>query len=575
MIDIVTIGTGGGSIAWQTPESGLKVGPRSAGAHPGPLSYGQGGTEPTVTDAHLLLGHLPDVLLGGEMPLDVEAARAGLTTLAKSLDMSLEDCAAGVLEIAVWNQANAIRQMTVKRGLDVRDFTLTTFGGSGPLQVCRLMDLLGLKAALVPANPGNLSAFGLLTVDVRNDYVQTFVRDQDVALADIAATYDQLERRAAEALHREAFDHADQRLLRQADLRYAGQAFEVRVDAPAGPIDEGFRAAVISRFHDAHEATYGYCYRDDPRQRIEWVNLRASGIGPIPKPELRRTVARAGGDQARARTGEREVRFDGTWHVTPLFARDLLQAGDEITGPAVVEEFGSTVPLAPGFSARIDDLGDLVVAMEGNHFHVVVRDLAGASNSGTSPARTVRSSEPGGRHHRRSPADTPTAVAICEEPDVGESDDGDPGRRPSADDRAVMPTSRKAGENSCASVTATQHSAAAAGTGRTGRTASRAPPMITPSGVASCTGAATAPKTRPRSGPGVRSPTATPSNGLIRPDATPTSSDPASRTGSAGSVARRATPAVCPATLTTRSVRRPMRSSSTAYPVDPSAAPPP
>jgi len=360
MIDIVTVGTGGGSIAQRTPEGGLKVGPRSAGADPGPLCYAQGGTEPTVTDAHLLLGRLPDALLAGEMPLDAEAARAGLGALAATLGMPVEQCAEGVLEIAVWNQANAIRQMTVKRGLDVRDYVLATFGGSGPLQICRLIDLLGMRHGIVPANPGNLSAFGLLTVDVRNDYVQTFARDDDVAAADIAATYDQLERRATAALRREAFD-GDTRLLRQADLRYAGQAFEVRVDGPADRVDDAFRATVTGRFHDAHEATYGYCYRDDPTQRIEWVNLRVSGIGPITRPTLA-SVERGDGDTTAARTGERAVWFGSAWHTAALFRRDRLRTGDEVTGPAVIEEFGSTVPVAPGFCARVDDLGNLVIA---------------------------------------------------------------------------------------------------------------------------------------------------------------------------------------------------------------------
>jgi len=361
MIDIVTVGTGGGSIAQRTPEGGLRVGPQSAGADPGPLCYGQGGTEPTVTDAHLVLGRLPGQLLGGEMPLDAGAARAGLAGLAGDMGLTVGECAEGVLEIAVWNQANAIRQMTVKRGLDVRDYVLTAFGGSGPLQVCRLIDLLGIREGIVPVNPGNLSAFGLLTVDVRNDYVQTFARDDDVDDTDIAAAYASLEQRARDGLRREAFEGAGT-LLRQADLRYAGQAFEVRVDAPAGPVDGAFRAAVAARFHDAHEDTYGYCYREDPRQRIEWVNLRVSGIGPITPPDLPK-VPRGDGTPDAARDGRREVWFAGAWHAGALYSRARLRAGDTIAGPAVIEEFGSTVPLPPGFQARVDDFGNLVVTV--------------------------------------------------------------------------------------------------------------------------------------------------------------------------------------------------------------------
>ncbi|HEX8131931.1 MAG TPA: hydantoinase/oxoprolinase family protein, partial [Actinomycetes bacterium] len=169
MIDVVTVGAGGGSVAWLSPEGTLKVGPRSAGADPGPLCYRQGGTEPTVTDAHLALGRIPPRLLGGEVPLDTDAATQGLQALGAKLGLELAAAAAGVLEISAWNQANALRQVTVKRGLDVRDFVLVTFGGSGSLLLCRLLELLGLRVAVVPRDPGNLSAFGLLTVDVKND----------------------------------------------------------------------------------------------------------------------------------------------------------------------------------------------------------------------------------------------------------------------------------------------------------------------------------------------------------------------------------------------------------------------
>ena len=175
MIDVVTVGAGGGSVAWLSPEGALKVGPQSAGADPGPLCYAKGGADVTITDAHVVLGRIPPHLLGGEIPLDVDAARRGVEELAGRLGLSPEAAAAGVLEISAWNQANALRQVTVKRGLDVRDFTLTTFGGSGSLLLCRLMDILGIPTVLVPPDPGNVSAFGLLTVDVKNDYVQTHV----------------------------------------------------------------------------------------------------------------------------------------------------------------------------------------------------------------------------------------------------------------------------------------------------------------------------------------------------------------------------------------------------------------
>ncbi|MFA9430366.1 hydantoinase/oxoprolinase family protein [Egicoccus sp. AB-alg2] len=361
MIDIVTVGAGGGSIAWISPEGNLKVGPRSAGADPGPLCYAKGGTEPTVTDAHVFLGRIPPHLLGGEIPLDRDAARAGIERLAGELGLSSEDAARGILEISAWNQANAIRQITVKRGLDVREFAMAAFGGSGPLLVCRLIDILGLQAVVVPLDPGNLSAFGLLTVDVKNDYVQTHVvPDASLDLDQIAAVYGALEERAADALDREGFDPADHRFVRTADLRYDGQAFEVRVPASAGPVDADFQRAVVAAFHDEHERLYGYCYRDEPRHGVEWVNLRVSGVGPIQRPSLRR-LEPGDGDTSGARTGTRPVVFGGDAVDTPIYARERLRAGDLVEGPAIVEEFGSTVPIHPGFSARVDELANLVV----------------------------------------------------------------------------------------------------------------------------------------------------------------------------------------------------------------------
>jgi N-methylhydantoinase A len=348
MIDIVTVGAGGGSIAWISPEGTLKVGPRSAGADPGPLCYGRGAADATVTDAHVHLGRIPPHLLGGEIPLDVPAATDGLRKLAAGLNLEVEAAATGILEISAWNQANAIRQITVKRGLDVRDFPMVAFGGSGPLLVCRLIDILGLPSVIVPRDPGNLSAFGLLTVDVRSEYVRTHVtRDPDAAA--LTGVYAELERQAGEALDRQGF--AEHRYLRSADLRYYGQAFEVRV--PVGAIDAD---EVAGRFHDEHERLYGYCHRGDP---VEWVNLRVSGVGPIKRPEP--PVRPPGdGDAARARTGTRRVYFDD-WADVPVYARERLEPGDLLTGPAVIEEFGSTLPLHPGFTARMDGHGNLVV----------------------------------------------------------------------------------------------------------------------------------------------------------------------------------------------------------------------
>jgi N-methylhydantoinase A len=363
MIDVVTVGAGGGSIAWLSPEGTLKVGPQSAGADPGPICYPDGGDRPTVTDAHVVLGRIPPHLLGGEILLSTENAAAGLRSLGEELDLSLERTATGILEISAWNQANALRQVTVARGLDVRDFTLTTFGGSGSLLACRLMDVLGLPRTLVPPNPGNVSAFGLLTVDVRNDYVQTVVsKHADLDLERVRSVFAGLEDRARDALDGEGFARDQQRMQRTADLRYVGQAFEVRVPVTDGELDRAAIDQAGQQFHAAHRQLYGYDFATDPRQAVEWVNLRVSGIGPIRRPDLVELPAGEGGTD-RAVTGSRRVFFDD-WVDTPTYDRPRLAAGDVVAGPAVIEEFGSTVPVHPGFLATVDTYDNLLLTRE-------------------------------------------------------------------------------------------------------------------------------------------------------------------------------------------------------------------
>ncbi|SOE03853.1 hydantoinase/oxoprolinase family protein [Blastococcus haudaquaticus] len=363
MIDVVTVGAGGGSIAWLSPEGTLKVGPRSAGADPGPICYPDGGDQPTVTDAHVVLGRIPPHLLGGEIPLSADAAREGLAALGGKLDMDVERTATGILEISAWNQANALRQVTVAKGLDVRDFTLTTFGGSGSLLACRLMDILNLPRTLVPPNPGNVSAFGLLTVDVRNDYVQTVVsKHVDLDLDRVQSVFAELEGQAQTALDGEGFARDQQRMQRTADLRYVGQAFEVRVPVPDGHLDAEGSETVAQAFHAAHRQLYGYDFATDPRQGVEWVNLRVSGIGPIRRPDVVELEPKDGGTD-RAVTGSRRVFFDD-WMDTPTYNRPDLASGDVVSGPAIIEEFGSTVPVHPGFAATVDTYGNLLLTKE-------------------------------------------------------------------------------------------------------------------------------------------------------------------------------------------------------------------
>ncbi len=360
MIDIVTVGAGGGSVAWLSPEGSLKVGPRSAGADPGPLCYGRGGTEPTVTDAHLVLGRIPPHLLAGELPLSTEAAHAGLAALGEKLGLTVTSAAVGVLEISAWNQANALRQITVQRGLDVRDFALTTFGGSGSLLLCRLIDIVGVPVGVVPRDPGNLSAFGLLTVDVRVDQVRTHVaRHADLDHDAVRSILDTLRERASAALLAEGFALPQQRFALSADLRYFGQAFEVRVPVRDAPFDGSVADDAVAAFHDGHERLYGYCFRDRPEQQVEWVNLRVTGIGPIQRPPLR--TAPTSGEALSTR--ERMVCFDAErgYVATPVYWRPDLPARASVPGPAIIEEYGATLPLHPGFVASVDEPGNLVV----------------------------------------------------------------------------------------------------------------------------------------------------------------------------------------------------------------------
>ena len=359
MIDIVTIGTGGGSIAWLSREGHLKVGPRSAGAEPGPMCYPSGGDEPTITDANVVLGRIPPALIGGGIALNAERARNGLAALARRLpgNMSAEQLAEGVIEIADWSQATAIRQLPIQRGIEPRGFALLSFGGAGPAQSPAVMELLGMKACIVPPNPGNLSAFGLLAVDWRTDHIVTKVMHEDsVDLATVAAHYAALEREAAETLERDGIEPARIRIVREADVRYAGQSMEVRVPAPSGKVDATFLARLIDAFNAAHLRIFGYNYAG--QQKVELVNFCISGFGVIERPSMPKLDAATANPES---TGVRPVFFDGRFRETPIYERASLPPGYRLMGPAVIEEFGSTTVVFPGQSLEVDPHGILIV----------------------------------------------------------------------------------------------------------------------------------------------------------------------------------------------------------------------
>jgi N-methylhydantoinase A len=359
MIDIETIGTGGGSIAWISREGHLKVGPRSAGAEPGPMCYPNGGSEPTITDANLVLGRIPPSLIGGGIALGVDRARGGIAALAAKLPgrMNVEQLASGIIEIANWSQANAIRQMTIQRGIDPRAFALLSFGGAGPAQSAAVMDLLAMKACIVPPNPGNLSAFGLLAVDWRTDHIVTKVmHEETIDLAEVATRYAALESEAAATLMRDGIESSRIRLVREADIRYAGQSMEVRVIASGGAVDASFLTGLIGAFNSAHLKTFGYNYAG--KQKIELVNLCVSGFGVIERPQMPKLAARTGNFAPKS---VRPVYFGAQFWDTPVYDRASLPPAGRVNGPAVVEEFGSTTVVFPGQYLEVDPHGILVI----------------------------------------------------------------------------------------------------------------------------------------------------------------------------------------------------------------------
>jgi N-methylhydantoinase A len=360
MIDIRTIGTGGGSIAWISREGQLKVGPKSAGADPGPMCYPNGGAEPTITDANLVLGRIPAALIGGAIALDVARSRAGIAALAKRLPgaMQIEQLAEGIVEIANWNQANAIRQMTIQRGIDPRGFALLAFGGAGPAQSPAVMELLGMRACLIPPDPGILSAFGLLAVDWRTDHILTRVMHEDaIELSALAGIYAGLEAEAVDALVRDGIERTRMRIVREADVRYSGQSMEVRVAAPSGAIDRNFLNCLVGAFHAAHLRTFGYNYSGE--QKVELVNFCVSGFGMIERPQIPELPPSA--ESVPPPKSTRPVYFEGKFKDAPIYDRASLGPRARLQGPAVIEEFGSTTVLFPGQELAVDRHGILVI----------------------------------------------------------------------------------------------------------------------------------------------------------------------------------------------------------------------
>lgn len=341
MVDVHTVSAGGGSIAWVDAGGALRVGPHSAGAEPGPASYGEGGEEPAVTDANLFLGYLQDgAELGGEVVLDRSLAEKALKRVGEESGMNAEDTALGVVQVANTEMVQALRVISVEKGLDPREFALVAFGGAGPLHACALAEELGMSTVLVPRASGVLSALGLAVSDVRRDYVTPLLSPLDkVKQSRLEDAFEDMEETAAEHLENPEFT-------RRADLRYAGQSFELTVDA-------GDPASLDNRFHESHERRYGY--RMD-EESVELVNLRLIATVPVDKPELDEREPEGDAD-----TGRREANFDGEWVEAPVLDRERMGKGSEVEGPAIVEFAESTCVVRPGWGGKIDDVGTLIL----------------------------------------------------------------------------------------------------------------------------------------------------------------------------------------------------------------------
>lgn len=352
-VDINSVGTGGGSIAWLDRSGELRVGPTSAGAMPGPACYDRGGTEPTVTDANLLLGRLSaEHSLAGLVDLRPDLAEAALARLAERIGgIPLPHLAEGILRLAVARMATATREISVRRGYDPRDFTLVAFGGAGPMHACGLAAELGIARVLVPPSPGNFSALGLLTSDVSHDFVKTRIALQpDLTAGEVERLFGELEEEARRQLSAEGFARERVRLQRSLDMRYAGQAWEVNVGV-AAPASEG--TALRQAFDAAYAAIYGR--HGAPEEEIQLVRLRLSAFGVIDKPAVATVAEHAGAGPA----GTRSVYFDDAWHQSPVFDRSALGQGARIAGPAIVQEFGATTVIAPRWHGTIDRFGNI------------------------------------------------------------------------------------------------------------------------------------------------------------------------------------------------------------------------
>jgi N-methylhydantoinase A len=358
VVNIHTVGAGGGSIAY-AEAGGLRVGPESAGADPGPACYGRGGTQPTVTDANLVLGRVdPAWFAGGQMTLDVDAARRAVAGLAGELELDTTELAEGICDVINAKMAQAIRTLTVEKGIEPREFALVAFGGAGPMHAAFLAQELDVPEVIVPRFPGAFSAWGMLETEIRKDFARSYFTPlADADLADLASVLAEQEREAVEALVEEGIPESGGRVEHALDIRYVGQEYTLTIPLRSAnePSADGFAETLSARFDEAHEARFGHA---NPGAPVELVAVRSTGLGDLGRAEPRRLEAHANGDVP---AEEQAIVFGRRERRARVARRDDLAPGAVVEGPAVIVEATATTVVPPGSTLRVDEFGTLSI----------------------------------------------------------------------------------------------------------------------------------------------------------------------------------------------------------------------
>lgn len=360
MLDIHTVGAGGGSIAWIDSGNHLRVGPASAGAFPGPACYGNG-QDPTVTDANVVLQVLnPEYLLNGQLKIDAQASHRAVKAIADPLGVTVQEAAQGIIRVVTANMARAIRVISVQRGYDPRDYVLVPFGGAGPLHASRLAMELGSRRILVPETPGAQSALGLLMTDIRSDFMRTQIMlASPAAPGDFNKVFSELTDQANEWFEEEGIEPERRSLSRRVEMRYAGQNYELAVDVPNDEITAETVSSLIDSFQRAHDRMYGYSAHDEV---VEAVTFRIQAVAAVPRADLRRSSF-AGRSVESAIVAKRDVYLpeEGGYTPCPVYNRSLLDVGHRIVGPAIIEQMDTTTLLLSSDVCVVDDLRNLVI----------------------------------------------------------------------------------------------------------------------------------------------------------------------------------------------------------------------